>query len=118
MCCYNFPQPHLGVTLEFELTLSVYASHSLALFCMLMNSPIIRVGFLGFFGRGWLRTDGSLLLLFWSLDVGCASVFLVLFVQLPECSYNACTCMQWRTDEKLSGSRSVPHLSLAYSRGK
>lgn len=46
-----------------------------------MNSPIIRVGFLGFFGRGWLRTDGSLLLLFWSLGVWCASVFVFFFLE-------------------------------------
>lgn len=46
MCCYNFPQPCLWVTLEVELTLSVNAPRSLALFCMLINPGIIRVEFL------------------------------------------------------------------------
>lgn len=45
MCCYNFPQPCLWVTLQVELTLSVNAPCSLALFCMLMNSVIICVEF-------------------------------------------------------------------------
>lgn len=87
---YNFPQPHLQVTLEVALSQSFYTSDSLARFCMLMNSAIIHVGFVG---RGWLRTDSSLLLclIFVSLS-GWASVCAGFCV-------SACVCVsvQWVT---------------------
>lgn len=68
MCCYNFPEPRLRVTLEVVLSQSLYASDSLALFCMLMKSAIIRVGFLAVAGSGQTAHCSSVLF-FLSLSV-------------------------------------------------
>lgn len=126
MCCYNFPQPHLRVTLEVELT-SVYASQSLALFRMLMNSTIIRVGFLWQGLAQDRQLTASIIFVFACVLVFCEGTCRVVvpFVQVPERSHDAGACVYTpaRTCDIFDPwltywQRGAHNLSLAYRRGK